>query len=73
VEFWTRPESTGGSSGKFAIGYMTDISDASTFVAVETYNSTEMTTSYVKKTVDFVSVPANANIAMRQFDCATYY
>ena len=25
VEFWTRPESSGGSSGKFAIGYMTDI------------------------------------------------
>ena len=73
VEFYTRPESTGGSSGKFAIGYMTDITDASTFVAVETYNSTEMTTNYVKKTVDFVNVPANANIAMRQFDCQTNY
>ncbi|MBQ3942379.1 MAG: choice-of-anchor J domain-containing protein, partial [Bacteroidales bacterium] len=73
VEFYTRPESTGGSSGKFAIGYMTDITDASTFVAVETYNSTEMTTSYVKKTVDFASAPANAIIAMRQFDCQTNY
>ena len=73
VEFWTRPESTGGSSGKFAIGYMTDITDASSFVAVATYNSTEMTTSYVMKTVDFVNVPANANIAMRQFDCSTNY
>ena len=73
VEFWTRPESTGGNSGKFAIGYMTDITDASTFVAVETYNSTEMTTTYVMKTVDFVNVPADANIAMRQFDCSTNY
>ena len=73
LEFWTRPESTGGNSGKFAIGYMTDISDASTFVAVETYNSTEMTTSYVKKIVDFVNAPAGANIAMRQFDCSTNY
>lgn len=73
LEFWTRPESTGGNSGKFAIGYMTDIADASTFVAVETYNSTEMTTSYVKKIVDFVNAPAGANIAMRQFDCATNY
>ena len=73
VEFYTRPESTGGNSGKFAIGYMTDITDASTFVAVETYNSTEMTTTYVKKTVDMVNVPANANIAMRQFDCSTNY
>ena len=73
VEFYTRPESTGGSSGKFAIGYMTDITDASTFVAVDTYNSTQMTTTYVKKTVDFVNVPSNANIAMRQFDCSTSY
>lgn len=73
VEFWTRPESTGGSSGKFAIGYMTDINDANTFVAVETYNSTAMTTSYVKKTVDLVSAPANAFIVFRQFDCSTNY
>ena len=73
VEFWTRPENTGGSSGKFAIGYMTDIANASSFVAVETYNSTEMTTTYVKKTVDMVGVPANAIIAMRQFDCSTNY
>jgi hypothetical protein len=73
VEFWTRPESTGGNSGKFAIGYMTDITDASTFVAVETYNSTEMTTSYVKKTVDFANAPVGANLAMRQFDCSTNY
>ena len=73
VEFYTRPESTGGNSGKFAIGYMTDITDASTFVAVDTYNSTQMTTTYVKKTVDMVNVPANANIAMRQFDCSTNY
>ena len=76
VEFWTRPESNGGSSGKFAIGYMTDITDASTFVAVgEVFNSTSWASSpaYEKKTVDFVGVPANAIIAMRQFDCSTNY
>ncbi len=73
VEFYTRPESTGGNSGKFAIGYMTDINDASTFVPVQTYNSTEMSTSYEKQTVDFTNAPAGANIAMRQFDCATNY
>ena len=73
VEFYTRPENNGGNSGKFAIGYMTDITDASTFVAVATYNSTEMTTNYVKKAVDFASAPANAIIAMRQFDCKTNY
>lgn len=73
IEFWTRPESTSGSSGKFAVGYMTNLTDASTFVAVETYNSTEMTTTYVKKAVNLNSVPANAYIAFRQFDCQTYY
>lgn len=74
VEFWTRPESNGGSSGKFAVGYMTDLSDASTFVAVETYNSTTWTSlDYVKKTVDLVSAPANAIIVFRQFDCSTNY
>lgn len=73
LEFWTRPESTGGSSGKFSVGYMTDITDVNTFVAIETYNSSEMTTSYVKKIIDFNDAPANAHIALRQFDCSTYY
>lgn len=74
VEFWTRPESNGGSSGKFAVGYMTNLNDASTFVAVETYNSTTWTSlDYVKKTVDLVSAPANAIIVFRQFDCSTNY
>ena len=73
VQFYTRPETTGGNSGKFAIGYMTDVTDASTFVAVATYNSTEMNPSYIQKTVDLVGAPANARIAFRQFDCSTYY
>ena len=76
--FWTRPESNSASnSGKFAVGYMTDLEDASTFVPVATYNSTSWSSSpsYEKKTVDFdvTGVPANAYIAMRQYDCATYY
>ena len=51
---------------------MTDITDASTFVAVETFNSSAMTPEkYVKKTVDMFNVPANANIAMRQSGALT--
>ena len=74
VEFYTRPENTNSSCGKFTIGYMTDLNDASTFVAVETYPVSDWTSAtYVKKTVDLVDVPARANIAMRQFDCATNY
>ena len=75
MEFWTRPEGyTYNNCGKFAIGYMTDINDPNTFVAIETYNYNDWTTNtYVKKTVDLVNVPAGANIAMRQFDCATNF
>ena len=83
IEFWTRPESSSAPSnlsdysGKFAVGYMTNIADASTFVAIETYNATDWAESltYTKKVVDFdvTGVPADAHIAMRQFDCATNY
>ena len=70
VECYICPSNPGSNSGKLAIGYMTDTNDASTFVAVATYNSTEMTTTYVKKKVDFAKAPADAIIAMRQFDCS---
>ena len=73
VEFYTCPESDFWS-GQFAVGYMTDITDANTFVAVETYISATMVEdNYVKKTVDMINVPANANIAMRHFDCYNEY
>ena len=71
VQFYTCPEYE-NFSGYFAVGYMTDITDASTFVAVETFNSSAMTPEkYVKKTVDMFNVPANANIAMRQSGALT--
>ncbi len=67
VEFWTRPESnTNSSCGTFSVGYMTDITDASTFVEVENYAYNDWASAtYVKKTVDFINAPANANIAFR--------
>ena len=78
VEFWTRPENSSYDnqySGKFAVGYMTDISNASTFVPVATYNSTSWASSpaYEKKTVDLVGAPAGARIVFRQFDCSYNY
>jgi hypothetical protein len=67
VEFWTRPESnTNSSCGTFSVGYMTDITDPSTFVEVANYAYNDWTSAtYVKKAVDFINVPANANIAFR--------
>ena len=77
LEFWTRPESYSNSScGSFSVGYMTDLEDASSFVAIETYNYNDWTSdTYVKKTVDFgvEGVPANAYIAMRQHNCASMW
>ena len=75
VEFWTRPEGyTYSSCGTFSVGYMTDITDASTFVEVENYAYNEWTSNtHVKKTVDFNKAPANANIAFRHNALSTSY
>ncbi|MCR5013197.1 MAG: fibronectin type III domain-containing protein, partial [Bacteroidales bacterium] len=75
LEFWTHPESaTNTNCGSFAVGYLTNLADAESFVALETYASTDWTSaSYVKKVVDFngAAVPENAVIALRQFNCYT--
>ena len=77
LEFWTRPESYSNSfCGSFSVGYMTDLEDASSFVAIETYSYDDWTSNtYVKKIVDFnvEGVPANAYIAMRHYDCSTVW
>ena len=70
LEFWTRPESaTNSSCGNFAVGYMTDLADANSFVAVATYAYNDWTSAvFEKKTVDFANAPENAYIAMRQYN-----
>ena len=75
VEFWTRPEGyTYANCGTFSVGYMTDITDASTFVEVANYAYNEWTSNtHVKKTVDFNNAPANANIAFRHNAGSTSY
>lgn len=73
VEFWTRPESaTNSSCGNFDVGYMTDLSDATTFVAVATYAYNDWSAAeYVKKSINLNAVPAGAYIAMRQYNCTS--
>ncbi|MCR5659163.1 MAG: choice-of-anchor J domain-containing protein [Bacteroidales bacterium] len=73
LEFWTRPESiTNSSCGSFDVGYMTDLADASSFVAVATYAYNDWSEKvFEKKTVDFGNAPANAFIAMRQYNNST--
>jgi len=75
LEFWTRPESnTYSSCGSFAVGYLTDLSDPTSFVAIATYNYNDWSSNtYEKKVVNFNAAPTNAYIAMRQYNCVTYY
>ena len=63
VSFWSRPGSTNANCGTFDIGYITDLSDASTFVQVSSYDYTEGTT-YKQYSVPLEN-PANAIVAFR--------
>ena len=75
VTFWTRPESSSyASCGNFAVGYVTNPTDASTFVALETYAYNDWSSStYEEKTVMFSAAPAGARMAFRQFNCSSNY
>ena len=65
LQFQTRPEGTSASAGAFDVGYVTDLSDTSSFVAVETYTYNEFNDAYQQKYVNFTTAPANARIAFR--------
>ncbi|MCQ2260823.1 MAG: fibronectin type III domain-containing protein [Bacteroidales bacterium] len=65
LTLWTRPESfTNSSCGQFDVGYMTDLTDASTFVALDTYNYDEFS-SVEERNVNFSNAPATAIMALR--------
>ncbi len=66
VTFWTRPESGNENCGTFDVGYMTDLWDAESFVAVSTYNVTDWNSiEYVQKAETFTNAPAGSFIAFR--------
>ena len=73
IKFWTRPESyTNSSCGTFDVGYITNLSDTSTFVKIERYKYNDWTSdTHVQKTVYLDNVPADARIAFRQSNCAS--
>ena len=77
MKLWLRPQSNVSSSGNFDVGYMTDINNASTFTALDTYNYTEFFTTgssvYGQRTVMFAGVPDSARMALRAAPTATYY
>ena len=73
LEFWACPEYNYNEAGNLAVGYLTDPSDASTFVTARIFNYTEWTgnLAYKKKHVDFENAPAGARIVFRQMNAST--
>ena len=65
LDFYTRPESNSNSScGTFEVGYITDIDDASTFTALETYSYDDWYSyQYERKIVNMSSAPAGSYLA----------
>ena len=65
LRFWTRPESyTNTNCGNFSVGYMADVTDASSFVEVANFVYSDFS-AYDEKTVTFAGAPAGARMAMR--------
>lgn len=63
VTLYTRPESTTNSScGDFKVGYLTDVNDASTFIAIATWSYDEFS-DYAEKVVNLSSAPDGARLA----------
>ena len=64
--FWTRPEGTSSSPGSLSVGYISDVTDNSTFVALQTYSYSEFSGAYQPRFVGFpADAPAGSRIAFR--------
>ncbi len=65
MAFATRPESyTNSSCGSFDVGYVTNLNDPSSFVAMATYNYND-TNAMTIDTVNYATAPVNGLIALR--------
>ena len=64
LDFYTRPESISIECGTFEVGYITDLDDASTFTAIETYSYDDWSDNqYVRRIVNMSSAPAGSYFA----------
>ena len=73
IRFWTRPENfTNNSCGTFEVGYITNLTDTSTFSPIVSYTYSDFT-AYEEKEVSFASAPAGAYIAFLHKANATNY
>ena len=65
MSFMTRPYETGSMGGILEVGYITDITDDSSFVAVTQYPASQFASGYDLRVVNFANAPADARIALR--------
>ncbi|MBP3763512.1 MAG: hypothetical protein J6I49_06510, partial [Bacteroidales bacterium] len=72
MTFWHRSENAHASAGQFDVGYITDPTDRTTFVPVETWNYNDMT-NYIEAEVTFAAAPDGARIAFRHRTVAYNY
>ncbi len=64
LDFYTRPESISIECGTFEVGYITDLDDASTFTAIETYSYDDWSDNqYERRIVNMSSAPAGSYFA----------
>lgn len=65
LRFWLRPQDfTEYRCGRLSVGYITDVSDVSTYVEVESYLYSDFS-GYEERTVVFSGAPVGACIAMQ--------
>ena len=70
LSFYYRNEHTGTSANKLSVGYMTDPTDASTFVELQDFEKVSTMTS---AEMTFRNVPENMSSARIAFKCPTAY
>ena len=60
MKLWLRPEGNYGSCANFSVGYITDVTDASTYTALSTFNYTEFISgsspAYAEKAVMYTLI-----------------
>ena len=75
LSFQTRPEGTSAYTGSLQVGYITDVTDSTTFVVVESYDYSDFNNAYESRNVTFANAPSGARMAFRHSagNASNYY
>lgn len=73
ISFWSKAEGNYSSCGSFDVGYVTSLTDASTFVQIQSDSYLNFTSYGLVGPVSMASAPDGAYIAFRHRPSSTYY